>query len=322
MNVSDHVFLLSGAAGFVGANLCRRLVQEGAEVHILVKPRTALWRIEDIRAHLFLHMIDIRQEEDLQRLIRSIRPDVIYHLATSGAYHYQTDVQTILSTNVLGLWNLLNACDQVDYKLFVNTGSSSEYGTKSSAMQETDLLTPNSVYGVAKAAQSLLCQQHAQTHDRPIVTLRLSSVYGPYEEPTRLIPRLVVAALDHCPLDMVAPATARDFIYIDDVVETYLKIDALHACRGEIFNLGTGRQASLAQVVQTLEAHLGRPVTIRWNAMAPRSWDTTTWVTDVSKLQRLVEIRPQISLSEGIARCVAWFSQHREFYPEEQLTKE
>ena len=101
-------------------------------------------------------------------------------------------------------------------------------------MRETDLLEPNSYYAVAKGAQTLLCQHVAKAEQRPITTFRLFSVYGPFEEPSRLIPTLVRLCLEGRNLTLVDPETARDFVYIDDVVDAYLRIDKLAGLCGEV----------------------------------------------------------------------------------------
>ena len=194
--MARRAYLVTGGAGFVGANLCRRLVEQGEEVHVFARETTDLWRLEGIRDRLHLHEVDIRDAARVTEAVEDIRPAVIYHLATHGAYHYQRDADTILLVNVFGFWNLVNACDRVGYELFVNAGSSSEYGRKEFAMRETDILEPDSYYAVAKSAQSLLARLCSRMTDRPIVTLRLFSVYGPWEEPTRLIPRLMMAAIE------------------------------------------------------------------------------------------------------------------------------
>jgi nucleoside-diphosphate-sugar epimerase len=202
-------------------------VEDGQEVHVLLKPSTSAWRLENLRDRLHVHSADITVAEDVDRIINQVKPTVIYHLATHGAYHYQNDAEAILQINVMGLWNLVRACNRVGYDLFVNTGSSSEYGNKEYAMRETDLPDPKSFYAVAKTAQSLLCQHVGRTQPSNIVTLRLFSVFGAYEEPKRLIPNLMMAALNDAPIEMVSPQTVRDFIHIDDVVDIYLQVDKL-----------------------------------------------------------------------------------------------
>lgn len=310
-------FLVTGAAGFIGANLCRRLVSMGEEVHVLVKPTTRMWRLADILDTLHVHEADICDEEGVNRVIDSVRPTVIYHLATHGAYPYQDDTERILHVNVFGLWALLNACRRTGFELFVNTGSSSEYGRKAFAMRETDLLDPDSFYGTTKAAQTLLCQQLARMGDLPLVTLRLFSAYGPYEEPGRLIPQLMLAAINATPIGMVSPDTVRDFVYIDDVVDAYLMIDKLKALGGEVLNVGTGVQTTLAQVVATAQELSEDSLDARWGTIPPRPWDSAIWVADISKLRRLTGYAPTTTIREGLDKSLMWFRAHRESYCED-----
>lgn len=312
--MSERVFLITGATGFIGANLCRRLVGEGVRPHVLIKPSSLRWRLEDILDRVEVHEADIRDAEAVTAVVESVRPGVIYHLATHGAYHYQDDCETILLVNVFGLWNLLNACNRVGYELFVNTGSSSEYGRKQFAMRETDVLNPNSFYAVAKSAQSLLCAHCANTDGLPLVTVRPFSVYGPYEEPGRLIPNLMMAAVEGKRLDMASPATARDFVYVDDVVDLYLAVDELSKLGGEIVNIGTGVQTSLSRIVETCEKVGGKPLDVHWDSMEARVWDSDSWVADLSKLRRMTGFTPGTTLEEGLAKCLPWFRDHAHFY--------
>lgn len=311
---SRRRFLVTGAAGFVGANLCRRLVERGEEVHVLIKPSSATWRIDDLREDLAVHEADITHAEAVERVVDRSKPTVIYHLATHGAYHYQEDAEQILLINVIGLWNLLRACNRVGYELFVNTGSSSEYGRKQFAMRETDLLDPNSFYAVAKATQSLLCQHMGRRADRQIVTLRLFSVYGSYEEPNRLIPNLMMSAIDNTCLRMVSPRTARDFVFVDDVVDVYLEVDRLRELAGEILNVGTGVQTSLSELLEIMGEVQGRPVNAEWESVPARTWDAMTWVADVSKIRSKLGVVPRTAVRLGLAKSLRWFREHENLY--------
>src|SRR5947208_936064 len=150
-------------------------------------------------------------------------------------------------------------------------------------MRETDLLEPNSYYAVAKGAQTLLCQHVAKAERRPITTFRLFSVYGPFEEPSRLIPTLVRLCLEGRNLTLVDPETARDFVYIDDVVDAYLRIDKLAGLCGEVMNIGTGVQRTLAPVGDTVLRETGaqaRTRQPRWGrARAPCERPRCAWRT-------------------------------------------
>ena len=298
--------LVPGAAGFVGAVLVRRLLGKGFEVHALLKPTTDRWRLAGLEKALEAHDQDLRDEDGLRSLLLRIKPDVIYHLAAHGAYPFQTDADAVIQTNILGTWNLLKASSAIDYEVFVSTGSSSEYGFKEFAMRETDLLEPNSYYSVAKCAQTLLCQHFAKTHKKPVTTFRLFSAYGPWEEPSRLIPTLIRRTLAGEDLDLVPPETARDFVFVDDVVDAYLRLEELAKLSGEIVNVGTGVQSTIKDVVAAVLEHTGARVACHWGKMQPRIWDSKIWVADITKSGRLLGWRPETSLREGIARTVAW----------------
>ena len=147
-----RIYLITGAGGFIGACLMRRLVENNENVHILLKKATNAWRIQDIIHKVSVHISDLSDLQGLRKIMDDIKPDIIYHLATCGAYSYQNIPDAIINTNILGTWNLLKATSQINYELFVNTGSSSEYGFKKFSMKETDLLEPASYYAVTKSS--------------------------------------------------------------------------------------------------------------------------------------------------------------------------
>jgi nucleoside-diphosphate-sugar epimerase len=176
---TKNIFLITGASGFIGSVLLRRLVEQKQEVHLILRKESKRWRIADLLDKVTIHYSDLSKVTELIEIVKKVKPNIIYHLATNGAYSYQKDANQIIETNILGTWNLLQACNTVDYDLFVNTGSSSEYGSKQFAMRETDIVEPNSYYAVTKCAQTLLCSHIAKQEHRPIVTIRPFSVYGP-----------------------------------------------------------------------------------------------------------------------------------------------
>jgi nucleoside-diphosphate-sugar epimerase len=307
MNLLNERFFVTGATGFVGSCLTRKLAELGCEVHTLIRATSKRWRLGGLEQKVTLHIGDLNDGERLRELIGEIQPTVVYHLAVHGAYPTQTNADQIILTDMFGTYNLLKACSEVDYKVFVNTGSSSEYGSKQYAMRECDLLEPTSYYAVAKAAQTLVSQHMARADRRPINTFRLFSVYGPYEEPTRLVPTLVRRCLESKELDMVSPDTARDFVYVDDVVEAYLQIGQLSLQCGEVFNIGTGIQSSMRDVVRAVFQSAGAKVKVNWGTMPARSWDTETWLADTTKVRRILKWAPRTSLAEGIQKTTEWF---------------
>jgi dolichol-phosphate mannosyltransferase len=315
--------LVTGAAGFVGANLVRRLVSDGDEVHAFVRPpargaggsgeRVPPWRLRDVTLApvVHVHQIDLRDAPAVMQAVRDVRPDWVFHCAAYGAYSWERDETRIRETIVDGTAHLLDACRAAGVALFVNTGSSSEYGYKDHPASESDLPEPNSAYARAKLAATEQCVAEAQRHGARIVTLRLYSVYGPYEEPNRLMPTLLTAALRGGLPPLVDPATARDFVYVDDICEAYVRI-ARHASLepGAIYNVGSGTQTTLADLVEMVRTMFGIAEPPRWGSMPARSWDTNVWCADISKIRTEIGWAPRCPLGEGINRFARWIADH------------
>jgi nucleoside-diphosphate-sugar epimerase len=303
--------ILTGGTGFVGANLCRRLLRNGHEVHLLVRPGYQPWRIETVRSDLRLHEIHLGDKETLAREVGKIRPDWVFHLAAYGAYSSQSDVQQMVETNITGTVNLVEACLASGFEGFVHTGSSSEYGFKDHAPPETELPEPNSHYAVTKASATLFCRYTARDRDVNLTTLRLYSVYGPYEEPTRLIPMLIVRGRQGTLPPLVDPDIARDFVEVEDVAEACcLAASRTRGERGEVYNVGTGIQTSLRDVVEVARRVLPVKDEPQWGTMPDRQWDTRVWVSDSCKIREELGWDPRYGFEEGFRRFVDWFAEN------------
>ncbi|MCH8853846.1 MAG: NAD(P)-dependent oxidoreductase, partial [Planctomycetes bacterium] len=142
--------LLTGGSGFIGANLCRRLLDDGCEVHLLLRNLPLNERLRDLEGRVLVHCADLRARESVLSIVRGVRPEQVFHLATYGGSSQQTDVREMVATNIDGTVNLVEACLKSEVRVVVNTGSSSEYGFKDRAAREEDRLDPNSHYAWTK----------------------------------------------------------------------------------------------------------------------------------------------------------------------------
>lgn len=301
--------LVTGATGFVGANLARRLLHDGHEVNLLVRPGWTPWRLMEIRHHVRLIEGNLGDRDWLGDAIARIRPDWIFHLAVHGAYSSQQDLHQIVATNIVGTVNLVDACLRSGFEAFVNTGSSSEYGFKDHPPHEREWLEPNSYYAVTKAAGTLFCRYTAQAHHVHLPTLRLYSVYGPYEEPTRLVPTLIVKGFDNTLPPLVDPEIARDYVYVADVVDAYLlAATSRHLPEpGAVFNVGTGTQTTLREIVDRTRRLLAIDSPPVWGSMPNRHWDSSVWVADNRALRQALGWQPRFDLDQGLRALAAWF---------------
>ena len=310
--------IITGATGFVGANLARRLLHEGHDVHLLLRPGHDPWRLAEIRQHVRLHEVELTDEASLAALVGQIRPDWVFHLAAYGAYPSQNDLRRMIATNIAGTCSLVQSCLKHGFEAFVNTGSSSEYGFKDHAPAEAELVEPNSHYAVTKASATLFCRHTAQKHGVRLPTLRLYSVFGPFEEPTRLIPTLILHGMEGKFPPLVNPKIARDYVHVDDVSEAYL-LAATGPLEemGAVYNVGTGVQTTLREVVEVAREVLQVPGAPAWGSMPDRAWDTSTWVADNRKIKRELGWEAHLSFGEGFRQTVEYFRRNPsicEFY--------
>jgi nucleoside-diphosphate-sugar epimerase len=255
-----------------------------------------------------LHEAELTDAATVATVVGTVRPEWVFHLAVHGAYAWQTDVDAIVRTNVLGTVALAQACVASGVPVLVNTGSSSEYGRKDHAPAETEWLDPNSDYAWTKAAATHVCRHWALRHGRRFVTLRLYTAYGPWEDPSRLVPTLILHGLRGTLPPLTRPDTARDWVYVEDVCDAYVRAATRpEVPPGAVLNVGSGVQTSLRDVVETARRVLGIAPAPRWGAMRDRAWDTSTWVADPRAILRVLGWQAGTGFAAGFEKTVEWF---------------
>ncbi len=297
---------MTGAGGFVGARLVERLLTIGARPVLVVRPGSDRWRLSGLTDDAEVIEVELRDPEAVTHAVKRARADWIFHLAAHGAYSWQDDARIIIDTNLMGMLNLLEASAGRGFEAFVHAGSSSEYGFKDHAPSEEEAAAPNSYYAVGKAAATMLGQHVAQQGGLQVTTLRLSSVYGPWEEPRRLVPRLIAHGVAGTLPPLVAPDTARDFVFVDDVCEAFVAVATARGEHSPIFNVGSGIQTTVREIVEVARAELGIDVVPRWGDYEARAWDARVWVSDPSRIARELDWCAAHDLTGGFSATVRW----------------
>jgi len=308
--------LITGGAGFIGANFVYRFLEAGYDVNLIEKRESNIWRLKNIKDKIKINYIHLKDYNKLEKFILELKPQIILHLAAFGTYpRRQQELKEIIETNFVGTVNLVNACSKIKFKCFINAGSSSEYGRKDKPMRETDLLEPDNPYGVTKAAAAMYCRYMAKSLGLPIVTMRPFAVYGYFEEKERLIPTIIKSCLTNTELELSSPNSVRDFIFIEDVIEAYLLvIKNIQKIKGEIFNLGTGKQSTIAQVVKMIKKITQSSANPQYGKVKPGQQEPKNWVADTSKIKQFLNWQPRYDLKEGLKKDIEWFKKNPSFY--------
>lgn len=286
--------LVTGATGFVGANLVRALLLKSEiELYILVRKTSDVWRLENIKEHVKKIIIcNLEDRAEVFEMMDKLKPNLVYHIATYGGFPNQSDQMQMLQSNVQATMNLLDAAIANGVTTFINTGTSSEYGLKNQPMKEADLCEPVNFYGITKLAATNYCTMLGKTSSTKVCTLRLFSPYGELEDPARLYPSIVSSLLNNERPKLSRPQSVRDFIAIEKVTEVYLNIIDANFSSGDIINVASGKQQTIEQFYQAIAMKLNKtnlePI---WGEAPPRANEPQMWQADVSKLKSLL---PQI----------------------------
>jgi nucleoside-diphosphate-sugar epimerase len=296
--------VITGAAGFVGANLAARAVELGAPVHLIVRPGSDVARLDALRSRCTVHEADLAEPGAVAAVMASASPVVVFHAAKHSGHPSRMNHAAAYRTNVLGARAVLEALPK-DARL-VALGSSLEYGPGEGPLRETQTSRPDTVHGVTKAAATELCLHFARTRGTAVACLRLFSVYGPWEAPERFLPTLLRAAVTGGPFALTPPGVMHDWVHVDDVVDACVLAATNSAVVGQVVNVGTGRETSNEDVVLMVERLLGRAVLRDEKPYPPAPYDRASWVADTEKARQLLDWSAATTLEEGIRRTIDW----------------
>ena len=319
--------LITGAAGFIGFHLARRLCEAGIDVvgidnlNAYYSVELKLARLQQLLAYsnFRFQTVDIANAADMQQLFAGQPFSEVIHLAAQAGVRYSLDNPAVYGqSNLTGFLNLLEACRQHPPRHLIYASSSSVYGanTKQPFSVEDPVEQPISLYAASKRANELMAHSYAHLYQLPITGLRFFTVYGPWGRPDMALFKFTRAMLEGQPIEIYNHGQmARDFTYIDDIVESILRLrqkpprpDAGQPpC--QLFNIGRGQPVRLLAFVECLENALG--IKARRKYLPLQAGDVLETWADVDSLTRWIDFSPSTPLAHGVAAFVGWY---RDFY--------
>jgi nucleoside-diphosphate-sugar epimerase len=299
---------ITGATGFIGSHLARRLVSTGATVYTLCRRNSDTWRLKDCLSKLKIVEGDITDKQRLISIMKQIKPQKCFHLAAYGIDPSQTDPHEIISTNIAGTINLTQALQGMNLECMVNFGTCFEYGNVGGAISENSPLNPNNLYAASKSASWLLCNAFHKLQGTPTVTIRLFTPYGPFEPAYRLIPNAIIKALQRKELLLTEGEQKRDYIFIDDVVEGCIRTATTREALGQTINLGTGKEHPVKEVVTTCLNLMGNPIKPVFGALPYRENEIFNLRADTKKAKEILGWSYSIELEQGLRETIEWYT--------------
>ncbi len=318
--------IVTGGRGFVGAWLCRALLDRGVEVTSFdrrskrEKPSTlAMIGIEE---QIDEQVGDLIDGELLGSLIRDREIDSVFHLAAETIVGtVRADPVAALDTNVRGTWTLLGAATEAGVERFVFASSDKAYGAHESLPYREDYaLQPTAPYEASKAAADLIARAWWPSYGLPIAVTRFANIYGGGDlNFSRLVPETVCGAIDgRSPVLRSDGSPVRDLLYVEDAAAAYLAIaDNLgrDQVRGEAFNAGGERPYGVLEIVETITRLAGTGVEPEIRGTGNPEGEIDRQYVDATKIRELCGWSPAVSLEDGLARTIAWYRDHPEVRP-------
>jgi len=301
--------LVTGASGFIGANLFKMLAAVRDDVYAVIN-REKGWRLVDVHDERVI-AVDLNDFAATKNLVNSVNPQTVFDCVAYGAYSFEEDTNLIYQTNFQAIVNLVSLLAAQPFAAYIHAGSSSEYGTNCAAPSEDSVCEPNSPYAVSKVALAGYLRFMGKQRGFPCVNLRLYAVYGPLEDTSRLFPNLLRQALAGKLPPFVDPRTSRDFIHVDDVCAVFIMAAAkMHpGIYGENFNIGTGIKTTIAELAEVTRRVFGVAAEPQFGTMEGRVWDLADWYADPRKAIEKLGWKPLVNLEDGLRSMARWVAQ-------------
>jgi len=316
--------LITGAAGFIGSHLTETLVSAGASVRVFIRytSRNDLGLLNQLPPQVLSNVEivagDLRDPQAIRKAVDGCQ--VVFHLGAliSIPYSYQHPYE-VAETNFMGTLNVLAASLEKGVERVVHTSTSEVYGTAQQVpISETHPLRGQSPYSASKIGADKLAESFYCAYDLPVVTVRPFNTYGPRQSARAVIPTVITQALTQKTMHLGNMDTTRDFTFVSDTVNGFIK--AAEAEKGGVvgktFNLGTGQEIRIGDLTQLILSKVGLPVEIKTdpNRLRPQASEVYQLISDNSLARRVLGWQPEISLSEGLDRTIAWVRQHLDHY--------
>jgi UDP-glucose 4-epimerase len=309
-----NTILITGGAGFIGSHLVEQLVLEDNYIIIVDNLSTGKFaNLSRIPKDKFdIEICDVTHKSNVEKVMKKYNPDIVYHLAaTLGVKRTLERPALVMKTNVMGIYNILEASLSNNVTKIVNISSSSVYGnTPDNPMTEGGLLTPESPYSVSKLTAETMAETYMQEYGLRTTSLRPFNVYGPKQVSTAygfVIPIFIRRLLEGLPPEIFGDGTqTRDFCYIDDCVSAIVMAGKSSAADGKVFNVCTGSDITIYKLAKTLCEMIGKNIDPKF--LPYREDEIKFRCGNPEKINMVLGWMPRYTLEKGLMSTIDYFA--------------
>lgn len=316
--------LVTGGAGFIGSNFAKLLINKNAGFLVAVIDKLTyagnLKNLEDVhqKSNFKFYKGDICNAEFVNYIISKEKIDTIINFAAES--HVDRSIlssQEFINTNVVGTNVLLEAARNFQLSKFVQISTDEVYGSlgKEGQFSESTPLSPNSPYSSSKASADLLVRAYNHTYNVPTVITRCSNNYGPYQFPEKLIPLMIINALNNKPLPVYGDGmNVRDWIYVEDHCEAIFEV-AMKGKIGEVYNIGASTEKPNIKIVKLILKELGKNESLI-SYVKDRPGHDRRYAIDSSKIENELRWRPKHNFENAIQKTIEWYLSNKKWWEE------
>lgn len=312
--------LVTGAGGFIGSHLVEKLVELGYGVRAFIRynSRSNWGWLENskYRNKIEVYSGDIRDFDSVYEVMKGC--NTVYHLAALiGIPYSYISPLAYIKTNIEGAYNILQSAKQLGPENIIITSTSETYGSaKYVPIDEAHPKVPQSPYAATKAAADQIALSYNKSFNLPVKVIRPFNTYGPRQSARAIIPSIVVQALTNDKIYLGSLSPTRDFTYVEDIVNGFIKAAELKRCIGEVINLGSGFEISVGDLANKVLSLMEKNVKIISDPkrIRPLQSEVERLYADTTKAKALFAWKPRVSFDKGLKNTIEWIANHMEIY--------
>ncbi|WP_281519156.1 dTDP-glucose 4,6-dehydratase [Acidaminococcus timonensis] len=317
--------IVTGGAGFIGSNFIFYVLKQHPEADIICLDKltyagnlATLAPIMD-HSHFQFRKLDICDRDSVYQLFEEEHPDIVVNFAAESHVDRSiSDPEIFLQTNIIGTSVLMDACRKYGIQRFHQVSTDEVYGDlplnrPDLLFTETSPLNPSSPYSSSKAAADLLALAYHRTYGLPVTISRCSNNYGPYQFPEKLIPLMIINALQDKPLPVYGDGkNVRDWLYVEDHCRA-IDLILQKGQTGEIYNVGGHNEMQNLHIVKLICKELGKPKSLI-TYVKDRKGHDKRYAIDPMKIHNELGWLPETKFADGIKKTIKWYLENREWW--------